>query len=262
VITAPLFFLSLLHPFKRAEIAQFRWAILLMWVWASIGMAIFGVSEGATDPNQLNYIFIPLMAAYGMAFLTIIWRNIPFVNDRTILNFGHYIIAIIISALPMLLTIPWELSAGIGRPFRAQWPPYLPQAYPRIAELTAENEIVASDAPWAVAWYADRTSIWLPRTRKQFSEIYEMTKAKNQPITSVLLTPVSTHQPYGRTILSKTGEYSEWAPLLETFSPMMNYGQRGFIPMNFIDPSFPLKSPNPVVGGEMILFTDGVKMAK
>ena len=37
IIVAPLFFIALLHPFKRPSIANFRWAILLMWVWAAIG---------------------------------------------------------------------------------------------------------------------------------------------------------------------------------------------------------------------------------
>src|SRR5690606_38960806 len=32
IVVAPLFFLSLLHPFKRKEIASFRWCILSMWI--------------------------------------------------------------------------------------------------------------------------------------------------------------------------------------------------------------------------------------
>ena len=39
IIIAPLFFLSLLHPFRRKSIALFRWAILLMWVTAALGLA-------------------------------------------------------------------------------------------------------------------------------------------------------------------------------------------------------------------------------
>jgi hypothetical protein len=43
IVVAPLFFLSLLHPFKRAAIANFRWAILLMWVSCTVGLAFFGI---------------------------------------------------------------------------------------------------------------------------------------------------------------------------------------------------------------------------
>ncbi|MEO1856719.1 MAG: hypothetical protein ABGY95_05050, partial [Rubritalea sp.] len=38
LILAPAFFLCLAHPFKRSSIAIFRWNILIMWGFASIGM--------------------------------------------------------------------------------------------------------------------------------------------------------------------------------------------------------------------------------
>ena len=77
IIAAPLFFVSLLHPFKRTEISQFRWAILLMWVWAAIGMAIFGIPEGESDADQIDVLFIPLMTAYGLALLSVLWSRPP-----------------------------------------------------------------------------------------------------------------------------------------------------------------------------------------
>ena len=38
IAVAPLFFISLLHPFKRPQIAAFRWFILAMWIPSVIGM--------------------------------------------------------------------------------------------------------------------------------------------------------------------------------------------------------------------------------
>ena len=115
----------------------------------------------------------------------------------------------------MLLTMPWDIAIGLNREFKANWPPYLPRVYPSLRDAAAENEIIATDAPWAVAWYADRTA---PRTRKQFYDIMEDTKSKGYPITGVLVTPISTHMPYARDIVGKRGEYSEWAPVIENFS--------------------------------------------
>ncbi|MCX6846295.1 MAG: hypothetical protein NTU84_07025 [Verrucomicrobia bacterium] len=50
IIVAPLFFLALLHPFKRKSIANFRWAILLMWVSTAFGLAFFGMPGLHLDP--------------------------------------------------------------------------------------------------------------------------------------------------------------------------------------------------------------------
>ena len=151
IIAAPLFFVSLLHPFKRIEISQFRWAILLMWVWAAIGMAIFGIPEGESDANQINVLFIPLMTAYGLALLSVLWSRLALPGDYALVRNGHLVIVVLVSAAPMLLTMPWDIAIGLNREFKANWPPYLPRVYPSLRDAAAENEIIATDAPWAVA---------------------------------------------------------------------------------------------------------------
>ena len=35
-------------------------------------------------------------------------------------------------------------------------------------EDVTEDEIIASDMPWGVAWYADRKSLWIPMTINDF----------------------------------------------------------------------------------------------
>ena len=45
IVAAPLFFIALLHPFKRPQIAAFKWFILAMWIPAVVGMSLFGVSN-------------------------------------------------------------------------------------------------------------------------------------------------------------------------------------------------------------------------
>ena len=73
IVVAPLFFFALIHPFRRPPIARFRWVVLLMWLMGSFGMALFGLSDKATDPNQLHILFAPIMGAYGLAFVSILW---------------------------------------------------------------------------------------------------------------------------------------------------------------------------------------------
>ena len=72
----------------------------------------------------------------------------------------------------------------------------------------APNEIVASDMPWAVAWYADRRSVWLPDTVERFNEFHDF-GTLGGPVNGIYLTPVSgTDNKLGDII---KGEYSDWA---------------------------------------------------
>ncbi len=259
VIAAPVFFISLFHPFKRPEIANFRWVVLIMWVVSCVGMAIFGIPEGASDPNNIHMLFIPIMAAYGFAMLSVLWSRLSLPMEFAVIRNGHLIIAVLVSAGPMLLSMPWDLMRNIRRDFRANWPPYLPSAYYGIRKSFQPHEVIVSDAPWAVAWYADRVSVWLPRTVDQFETLRADTEAKRYPITGVLLTPLSTHSPYAADIVSKRGEYGEWGPLIENFSvsrTLAEAGARNVSPLNAWRQNWTYRYIVPITGADMVLYTD------
>ncbi len=260
VLAAPLFFLSLLHPFKRVEIAHFRWGILLMWVWAAIGMSIFGLAEEAYDPNQIHILFMPVMAAYGLAFLAVLWSRLSLPTGAAWVRNGHFIIVVLVSSASLLLTLPWQIAGAMsagGRRFN--YPPYIPPLYAPLTKVIAENEVIASDAPWAVAWYADRTALWLPRTRAQLDAAYKSTKDHGYPMAGILLTPLSTHQNYAFNIIWREGEYGEWAPLIENFSAMSRYRTSTIAAMG---DEFPFKSFGSLSGqrGDMVFYSDGSRL--
>lgn len=194
IIAAPLFFLALIHPFKRESIAKFRWIILLMWVMGTLGMALFGLSEDPTDANQLHILFAPIMAAYGLAFISILWSRIELPNSSAIVRYGHFFLVIIISAGPLILTIPKAIqtSLRVGISQRPVWPPYWPPLLSRtLHDATTEEQIIFSDQPWAVAWYADRTSIWLPRKVAEFDSLVQLAEDQKLDVAGILITPIS-----------------------------------------------------------------------
>lgn len=205
IIAAPLFFLSLLHPFKRPEIAHFRWCILLMWIFAAIGMALFGLDDGLYDSNQLNVLFIPLMTGYGLAFLSVLWARLSLPVQIPMIRNGHLIIAVLISAAPLLFTLPWAIRAGITMGNESNLKrnyPYFPDIfYSAVKDVDKESGVIASDAPWAIAWYTDRVSIWLPKTETQFEEIAKVTEDRKAPIKRIIFTPLATHARFGSEIL-------------------------------------------------------------
>lgn len=256
VLAAPMFFLSLLHPFKRAEIAQFRWGVLLMWVWASVGMSIFGLAEESRDPNQLHVLFIPVMSAYGLAFLAVLWSRLSLPSGAAWVRNAHFIIITIVSGAPLLLNMPWQISGAIANTRKFNYPPYIPPFYPPLNKIVAENQVVATDAPWAVAWYADRTALWLPRTRAQLDSIYKNSKEQGYPVTGIMITPVAAHQDYARNIIFRGGEYGEWAPLIENYSMMMHY-RSSAIPS--LGDDFPFKTFSPLSRnmGDHVFYSEG-----
>ena len=202
ILAAPFFFIALLHPFKRAPIAGFRWGILLMWGFAALGMAIFGIDrENPLHSNQIHLLFAPVMAAYGLAFISILWSRLEIVSAAPFLRNAHFVVLIILSAAPMVLTLPNKVQIGmyLSRGGVPQWPPYLPhvlhkdlpQEIKDRGSSIATDKIVVSDQPWAVAWYADTLSLWLPKTKAGFEKLEDRASMLGTPFAGFLISPTS-----------------------------------------------------------------------
>ena len=235
IIVAPLFFFALLHPFKRPSIARFRWLILLMWITGALGMAIFGLSSKATDPNQLHILFAPIMAAYGLAFLSILWSRLELPAGSGVLRYGHFILAIFVSAGPLILTIPNGIRSGVASTGRQKtvWPPYWPFLLSKsLHDETSAEAFIFTDQPWAVAWYADRHAIWLPKRIEELTTLEEIAKDQRLEIGGILLSPTSfVDNPLYKPATFGTGEDFAAMMLDSTAAKVTNNGIGG--PGNF-----------------------------
>ena len=198
-IVAVAFFLAVfLHVFRQWQPAQFRWAILLMWLGAALGMSVFGVDR-AVSVNQLHILFLPVMMFYGLAFLLVLWSRLGF--EQPLLR-GAFI-----TALYLTTAVP-VLGTALTQTPRVNWPPYLPPLVTRFSQWVEPGEALASDIPWATAWYAGRLSLLLPENIGQF-EVIHSEGLLRAPLVGLYLTPFSGDQPaYARII---NGRYREWA---------------------------------------------------
>jgi hypothetical protein len=218
IVVAPAFFLALLHLFRRRETGDFRWCVLLMWLAALLGMSIFGLDGLAIDANNLHLLFVPLMTFYGFAFVLVLWSRLE-INIR-ILRIAFLTLIFIVSSLASIGTL-WELhSSAKGR---VQWPPYVPPYIAILADWTTPREMITSDMPWAVAWYADRTSLWIPQSIRAFIELNDY-NVLQKPIVGMYLTPISGNQAFIRDVVK--GEYKEWAPFIMRNAQMKNFPLR------------------------------------
>jgi len=204
-VVAPVFFVSMLHPFKRPETAVIRWLILLMWCGAVLGMAVFGIQEEqGVAANQLHLIFIPLMTCYGLAFLLVQWNRLEI--DLRVARIGFLALLFLLCAFPLLLGVAVPSNKSDVR-----WPPYLPPYISVLNDWMQPEEITASDMPWAIAWYANRRSVWLPENQATLGE-FDDYKTFGAPVSGLYLTPISGSQNRLSDILK--GEYREWASVI------------------------------------------------
>ena len=213
------FFLCLLHVFRRPEVNSLRWAVLTMWLGAVVGMAVIGNGGGAlpaVHANQLQVLFLPIMLGYGLAFVLVLFsrrEGSGGLLSRVVL----FSVLSLVSALPLAFSLlprntsPVQLS-------------YLQPAINALNKWTDDHEVIASDMPWGVAWYADRKSLWLPA---KFKDLLGMSDNAKLPGTlcGVFLTPVSRNESFYYGIYR--GEYADVDDRNQTSGyPALIFGRR------------------------------------
>lgn len=198
-IVAVAFFVAVfLHVFRRWQPAQFRWAILLMWLGAVLGMSVFGVDR-AVSVNQLHILFLPVMIFYGLAFLLVLWSRLGF--EQPLLRGIFLAFLFAVSAVPLIGTV-------FSNPPRVNWPPYVPPIITRFGQWVQPSEAIAADIPWATAWYGGRTSLLLPENIGQF-ELIHSEGLLQAPLVGIYLTPFSGDRAGYQQIIN--GPYREWS---------------------------------------------------
>ncbi len=200
------FFLALLHPFKRNSIAAFKWAIFIMWITAALGMSVYGLSSNPLDPNQMHILFMPMMSAFALALISILWARIPLSQQPGIASLIPFIAIILITATPMIINLQNDF-----RTHQKTVLGYSPYTHNQVlTNYVEDTEIVITDQPWAVAWYADRTAIWLPSDSKQLIKIEEIAEKNRASIVGIFMTPSIRD---GNQAMNTQHVYSDLAPL-------------------------------------------------
>jgi hypothetical protein len=229
------FLVSLLHPFRNPVTSLWRWMVLIMWVGAAIGMSLFGVSE-VISGNQIHFIFLPIAVFYGLAFLLVLWNRLEINLNPLRVLFLTLIFAV--TGIPLMLTLLAGQSAKI------QWPPYVPPFISLLQNWFKPQEILSSDMPWAVAWYANRKCLLLPETVRQFNEVSDF-GALGSSIVGLYLTPVSGSASFLSII---KGPYKEWAPVIMRTVNLNDFLLKSFTPLP--------------IDGECILYADSDRWAR
>ena len=206
---ALVFFVALLHNFKRRETRVLRWGLFLMWILAVGGMSLFGFADydllTKEQSNDLHVLFIPFFAAYGLAFVLNLWSRLEIdghaLSSVRVINGAFTTLLIGISAMPLLTRYLTPPALPVN------FPPYFPSIIAKIGDWYTERDVICSDMPWGVAWYTDRRSLWLPLAKRDFITLNTFTF--DNRINGLFLTPVSGYRGLQTDI--DAGEFREWS---------------------------------------------------
>ena len=156
---AALFLAGLLVPFRKVALGRLRWFLV-----GCLRLFIFGQGLGRTAPQEssselnsedLVVIIAPAMFTYGIALLYNLLDQfaVPAVRQM------------IVGIVFVLASAPLSLAFISPHPSTLVYPPYYPPWLQDKAKHVAPAQWIASDIPWAIAWYGNRQAVWLPPTQ-------------------------------------------------------------------------------------------------
>ncbi len=192
IIVVPLFFLTLFTKYKKESTNQIKWFVFILWVSVSIGMTLFGTKENVSA-GQLYILLAPLFIAYGLSLVFMALARMQLLHSFNLARNTTVVTLILLSAAPFLAKLPMDLYRGIWLGGAPHFPPYYPAALSStLADVTNEKDIIMSDQPWAVAWYADRKSMWTPLRVTDYREaIKPIIDKAGIDVQGLLVTPQS-----------------------------------------------------------------------
>jgi len=151
------FLVSLVHRWRDDEAVRLRRWLL----WAMIGCAAWLSVVGVPQRNFFT-AFMPMVVVYAAAFFVVLFERLQF---RTrFLRGGMVVLFVLVNMAPMVLAVlpPRET---------VPYPPYNSGVGAELGRIFRADELLASDIPWAVAWYGDRSTLWMPQRERDFIEI-------------------------------------------------------------------------------------------
>lgn len=215
IVTTPFFLLALLNKFRKTSVQACKWAVFAMWLASCAGMALFGENE-TISASQQAILFTPFFVAFGTALVFIFLARMQLGQAYNGIRGLAIAAMLVISSGLFLFQLPKQLYMGIWTSARGipHFPPYYPAAMNgKLHNMTNEKDLVVTDQPWGVAWYADRKALWMPRSLEELTRNLEpIFHRAGQDVQGFLITP-SSHSMQTGGISGVIREAGDFAPL-------------------------------------------------
>ncbi len=238
--------IAMLHRFRNPVVLGMRNITFIAWLGVIVGGIVFGGQKDDVGDEQLHVALVPILTMFGMAALAVLWARLGAEKRTLWSDYGYAMIFIALSGWPMISGLYQGVAAGLFRKDKqAQWPPYMPDRTALLHQMVTDNEIIMTDQPWAVAWYADRSAVWLPKDKIQYAAIVKEAAAEKRTIAGFVITPSSSME--DRLHSQMTGTYAQWSDLIFR-GPVLGFGLD--IGESLPDP-LPFKGAFPLAGSAL-----------
>ena len=207
-LVACFFVASLLCRFEQPGVNLLQWCCVGMFILFVPILALDG--SGSEAPAAL----LPLVVLFAVGGISLLVRRLA------------------LAAPEWELALPWLfvalLSLGIvlriaGPPAAIPYPPYYPPFIAHVCGCLEADESLATDIPWATAWYGNRRSLLLPRSVEELQALH----AGPFPVAGVYLTTRTADRPFTSALAD--GPYRSWLPVLNGSVPEGFPFRHGFI---------------------------------
>lgn len=173
------FLCGLLLPFRHAGLRRLRyfllWTLALFLIVQPLCQTYLSADSPEINSENLLILLGPLVLMFGTGFFFTLLDQLTFPTPQ--LRSGVVVLFAAIMYAPLLLDL-------INPPLETSVSPYAPFRIQRTAEMMHPDELMISDIPWAVAWYGDRSCVWLPLSdTRGFDEVNKL-----EPIEAIYLT--------------------------------------------------------------------------
>lgn len=180
---------ALSHPSEMIQKAYFFFFSLIndfIAVYKPVFLLLLGVGFFLPSHNpRLKFLKLVIIAgfiiqtilllpvgpvAYYYIFFFPLMISLASINTKERLK--QYAPVVLLCALAVLIygTVPFWKSPKPANPF--------PAIGRQIAELTDKNDIILTDIPWEISWYANRRTLWLPLDINTLTTISRTLKPK------------------------------------------------------------------------------------
>jgi hypothetical protein len=181
------FLCGLLLPYRSPGLRRFRfflvWSLTLLVVVQALGRTHLSTDSPGINSENLLVLLAPLVLVFGTSVFFTLLDQIshpdPKARNLAVGVFTAFM------CLPLLLAL-------LGPPKPPTISPYAPTLIQRTAAMMKPGEIMMSDIPWGVAWYAGQPCLW--PTLDVAGTFEEINRLK--PVHAIYLTQRTSDKPF------------------------------------------------------------------
>jgi hypothetical protein len=160
------FLVGLMVPFRKTVLLRLRTflavSLVLFVVVQALGRTGLSTESPEVTTENLLVVLAPVVFMFGVSLFFVLLEQFGVAMPAFRLMAVGAFVAVASAPLLFSLAIPL-LNFVMGMPgqSRLSYPPYYPPYIQAKSEWLAEDALMMSDFPWAVAWYGHRQCVWL-----------------------------------------------------------------------------------------------------